>query len=52
MDDLKIVYLPVGALTPYERNARKHGSEDVAAIMRSIEAFGFDDPIGVWGRRT
>lgn len=52
MDDLKIVYLPVGALTPYERNARKHGSEDVAAIARSIEQFGFDDPIGVWGEKN
>ena len=29
-------------------DAREHGEEDVAAIQRSIEKFGFDDPIGIW----
>lgn len=45
---LEIVYLPVDALEEYEGNARDHGEEDVAAIKRSIEKFGFDDPIGIW----
>lgn len=45
---LEIVYLPVEALEEYEGNARDHGEEDVNAIKRSIEKFGFDDPIGVW----
>lgn len=45
---LEIVYLPVEALEEYEGNAREHGDEDVAAIKRSIEKFGFDDPIGIW----
>lgn len=45
---LEIVYLPVEALEEYEGNARDHGEEDVAAIRRSIEKFGFDDPIGIW----
>lgn len=45
---LEIVYLPVDALEEYEGNARDHGEEDVAAIKRSIEQFGFDDPIGIW----
>ena len=45
---LEIVYLPVDALEEYEGNARDHGEEDVAAIQRSIEKFGFDDPIGIW----
>lgn len=49
MTDLKIEYLPVTALKPYERNARKHRDYDVDAIVKSIEEFGFDDPIGVWG---
>lgn len=47
--NLQIVYLAPEELTPYENNARKHGEEDVAAIIRSIEEFGFDDPIGIWG---
>jgi len=49
MEELRIEYLPVDALKPYERNARKHAEADVEAIMRSIEEFGFDDPIGIWG---
>jgi hypothetical protein len=49
MEELRIEYLPVNALKPYERNARKHAEADVEAIVRSIEEFGFDDPIGVWG---
>lgn len=52
MEELRIEYLPVDALKPYERNARKHGDADVEAIMRSIEEFGFDDPIGVWGEEN
>jgi len=36
-------------LKPYEKNARKHEAADVAAIAKSIEAFGFNDPVGVWG---
>ena len=47
--ELKIEYLPVDQLTPYEHNARKHQDIDVDAIAASIKEFGFDDPIGVWG---
>lgn len=49
MEPLKIEYLPVGALRPYEKNARKHRKEDVQGIVNSIQQFGFDDPIGIWG---
>ena len=48
MVDLKIEYLPVTALKPYERNARKHRDFDVDKIVESIRVFGFDDPIGIW----
>lgn len=46
----KIVMLPVESLRPYEKNARKHGEKDVAAIAESIKEFGFNDPIGIWGK--
>ena len=49
MEEMKIVYLPPGELTPYEGNARKHAEEDLATIRASIEQFGFRDPIGIWG---
>lgn len=52
MDEMRIEYLTLDALTPYERNARAHGEEDIAALMESIRIFGFRDPIGVWGPRN
>lgn len=50
--DLKIIYLSPDELTPYEGNARKHAPEDIDQIKASIEADGFNDPIGIWGDRT
>lgn len=46
--ELKIEYLPLDALTPYEGNARKHAPEDIEQIKESILADGFNDPIGIW----
>ena len=48
MEDLRIEYLPIDSLKPYENNARVHKDEDVNAIKASIEEFGFDDPVGIW----
>lgn len=45
---LKIEYVSVDNLRPYEKNARSHGKEDLKAIINSIQEFGFNDPIGVW----
>lgn len=52
MNDLKIVYLPIDQIRPYEKNARKHQEEDLATIRASIQAFGFRDPIGIWGKQN
>ncbi|MBR2730651.1 MAG: DUF4417 domain-containing protein [Clostridia bacterium] len=49
---LKIEYLPLSALKPYERNVRKHEKEDVVAIADSIRKFGFDDTIDIWGEEN
>jgi len=46
---LEIVYLDPHELTPYENNTRKHSPEDIEQIKASIQADGFNDPIGVWG---
>lgn len=46
--EIKIEYVPVDALKPYERNTRKHEERDILAIKASIEQFGFNDPIGIW----
>ena len=47
--ELKIEYLPIKALKMYEKNTRKHQKKDVDNIARSIEKFGMNDPIGIWG---
>lgn len=49
MDGIKIEYLPINSLKPYERNARKHNTYDVGEIAKSIDKYGFNDPIGIWG---
>ena len=46
--ELQIEYINPNDLVPYEKNARHHASEDIEAIKRSIQEFGFKDPIGVW----
>ena len=46
--ELKIEYLPIKDLKPYEKNTRKHQKKDVDNIAKSIEKFGMIDPIGIW----
>lgn len=50
--ELKIEYIAVDDLKPYERNTRKHGEEDVEGIIKSIEKCGFNDPIGIWSDKN
>jgi DNA modification methylase len=53
---LNIAHLPqsliwrrVGELRPYARNARTHSKAQIAQIARSIERFGFTNPVLVSG---
>lgn len=48
-NNLKIEYIKIKDLKPYEKNARKHGDIDVEQIAKSIEKYGFNDPVGIWG---
>ena len=45
---LKIEYIPIEDLTPYENNAKIHTKEQIEQIMESIEEFGMNDPIAIW----
>ena len=47
---LKIEYVDVVKLKPYDKNTRKHEDYDVSQIAKSIERYGFNDPIGIWGK--
>lgn len=46
--NLKIEYVPVSDLRAYPNNAKIHTAEQVTQIVKSIEEFGFNDPIAVW----
>ena len=41
----QIEFLPVSELKPYERNARTHSKKQIKLIARSIERFGFTNPV-------
>ena len=46
---MDIIKLPVSEIKPYAKNAKIHTDEQVQHIANSIKAFGFNDPIGIWG---
>jgi DNA modification methylase len=45
MQDLKIQQMSVDALRPYARNARTHPRRQIRKIAKSIETFGFVNPV-------
>ncbi|UVO50172.1 site-specific DNA-methyltransferase [Sphingomonas sp. SUN019] len=42
---LKIEYLPVAALTPDPKNARKHSKKQITLLAANIREFGFTNPL-------
>lgn len=52
MSELKIEYIDIDKITPYENNAKKHQRLDIDAIKKSIQEFGMNDPIGVWSDKN
>lgn len=47
MMQLQIEYIPISEIKPYENNAKEHPDYQVKQIARSIQEFGFNDPIAV-----
>lgn len=45
---LKVEYIPIDSIKPYENNAKIHTDEQIEQIKKSIEEFGMNDPIGIW----
>ena len=45
LTDLQIVYLPPERLRPSPNNARTHSKKQLKQIARSIERFGFVNPV-------
>lgn len=50
--ELKIDYLDISKINPYKRNAKKHPQKQINQIVKSIEQFGNNDPIAVWGDKN
>lgn len=48
MSVLHIEYVSKDELRPYANNAKSHTDEQIEQIRRSIEEFGFNDPIALW----
>ena len=46
--NLKIEYVNKEDLKPYANNAKIHTAEQIEQIKRSIEEFGFNDPVALW----
>lgn len=46
--ELAVEYVPKEQLKTYANNAKLHTAEQVEAIKKSIEQFGFNDPIAIW----
>ena len=47
---MEIVNINIDKLTKYAKNAKKHSKKQVKYIANSIERFGMNDPIGIWGK--
>lgn len=48
--ELKIEYIAVEALKPYEKNNKKHEDFDIGEIAKSISKYEMIDPVGIWGK--
>ena len=46
--ELKIEYVDINSIKPYNNNAKLHPKEQIEQIKKSIEEFGNNDPIAVW----
>ena len=47
---MEIIKIKIGDLKPYEKNAKIHTKEQVEQIKKSIEEFGMNDPLAIWGK--
>ena len=46
---MEIIKIKIDDLKPYKNNAKLHPEWQIEQIIKSIEQFGFNDPIAVWG---
>ncbi len=49
---MEIIRLKINDITPYEKNAKIHTEAQIEQIKKSIQEFGMNDPISVWGENN
>ena len=49
---MQIETVDITKLTPYEKNAKLHPRDQIEQIKKSIELYGNNDPIAVWGENN
>ncbi len=49
---MQIIELNINELKPYKNNAKIHTDEQIDQIVKSIEEFGMNDPVGIWGEEN
>lgn len=47
-NDLKVEWVDIEEIKPYENNAKEHPAEQISQIKKSIQEFGFNDPLAIW----
>ena len=45
---LKVEYISIDDIKPYDKNAKIHTEQQIEQIKKSIKEFGMNDPIGIW----
>jgi DNA modification methylase len=49
---MEIIKIKIEDLKPYKNNAKLHPEWQIEQITKSIEQFGFNDPIAIWGENN
>lgn len=49
---MQIETVNIDSLTPYQKNAKLHPRDQIEQIKKSIEMYGNNDPIAVWGENN
>lgn len=47
MQELKIEKINIAEIKPYSKNAKRHPKKQIEQIKKSIQDFGFNDPIAI-----
>ena len=47
MSTIKIEQIDINLIIPYPKNAKRHPKKQIEQIKKSIQEFGFNDPLAI-----